>query len=104
LQAHGFEIAKEVPPAKDPPFGGPGLTIPFLLAANGYVAVDVVNQPWPDAMGDPKTDAVTFGAWTFGHFGPFTYPGGLARAQQHAFAWEGVCTVCEGHRGSSGSR
>jgi hypothetical protein len=50
LQAQGFEIVK-VPSPKDPAFGGPGLTISFLPAVSGYVAVDVMNQPWPDAMG-----------------------------------------------------
>jgi Domain of unknown function (DUF4261) len=99
LQAHGFEIVREVPPPKDPVFGGPGLSISFLPAVNGLVAVDVVNQPWPDAMGDPKADAMTFGGWTLGFFGPFTYPGGLARAQKNVFAWEGAGTVCEGYRG-----
>jgi hypothetical protein len=99
LQAQGFEIVEGVPPPKAPVYGGPSLAISFLPAVNGYVAVDVVNQPWPDAMGDPKTDAMTFGGWAFGFFGPFTYPGGLARAQKFVFSWEGAGTVCEGYRG-----
>jgi hypothetical protein len=99
LQGQDFEIVRETPSQKDWCFGGPTLIIPFLPEVNGYAAVDVVGQPWPDAMGDPKSDPVTFAAWSMGQFGPFAFPGGLARARQHAWAWEAGQTVPEGHCG-----
>jgi hypothetical protein len=94
-----FEIAKEVPPQPDWRLGGPTLVVPFRPEVNGYAAVDVVNQTWPDAMGDPKSDAQTFAAWSMGQFGPFTFPGGLARAIQHAWAWEAGRAAAPRHRG-----
>ena len=66
---------------------------------NGYVAVDVVNHPWPDAMGDPTASAMIFCRWLMGHFGPFVYPGNLARAEQHNWAWEPARTSPDGHGG-----
>ncbi len=50
-------------------------------------------------MGDPKSDLTTFAAWSMGHFGPYAFPGSLARAQQHAWAWKPGQTVPEEHRG-----
>jgi hypothetical protein len=94
-----FRIVKQAPPQKDWRFGGPTLVIAYKREVNGCVAVDVVNQPWPDRMGDPKTDSKTFAAWTMGHFGPFTFPGGLARAAQHSYAWKEGKTLPERHRG-----
>lgn len=80
-------------------FGGPGVVIAFRPEVNGYAAVDVVNQSWPDAMGDPKSDRLTFGAWAVGQFGPFAFPGCLSRAGQHAWSWGPGRTIAEGHRG-----
>src|SRR6266542_4613449 len=77
LLAGGFQIAKEVPANEDLCFSGPSVVVPFLPQVNGYVSVDVVDKVWPDAMGDPASDPVTFGAWSMGYFGPFAYPGGL---------------------------
>lgn len=99
LRQQGFEIVKESPAQKNSAFGGPTLVIAFLTDVNGYVVVDVVNQPWPDSMGDPKSDAMIFGAWSMGHFGPFAFPGSLARARQHPWAWQPAQTISEGHRG-----
>jgi hypothetical protein len=99
LQEQGFDIVKESPAQENWSFGGPTLVIPFLPRANGYAAVDVVNQPWPDTMGDPNSDAMTFAAWSMGHFGPFAFPGSLARARQHAWSWQPARTIPEAHRG-----
>jgi hypothetical protein len=99
LRQQGFEIAKESPAQENWALGGPTLVIAFLTDVNGYVAVDVVNRPWPDSMGDPKSDSTTFAAWSMGHFGPFAFPGSLARARQHAWAWQPGQTISEGHRG-----
>lgn len=99
LQTNGFEIAKEIVEQENTCFGGDSLLIPFLPEVNGYVAVDVVNEPWPDTMGDPQSDMMTFGAWSMGHYGPLTYPLGLQRAQQHSWSWEGGRTIAERHQG-----
>lgn len=99
LQAGGFEIIKEVMSKQNACFGGPTLVIPFLPEVNGYVAVDVVSESWPDTMGDPKLDPMTFGAWSTGHFGPLAYPGGLKRAGEHAWAWQEGRSVPKSHRG-----
>ena len=87
LVGHKFKVAREVKSHGDWRFSGPSVVIPFRPDVNGYAAVDIVDQPWPDAMGDPKSDPMTFGAWSMGHFGPFAHPGGLSRAVQSARAW-----------------
>src|SRR5207253_1105490 len=99
LEEREFEIVKEAPPQKDWRFGGPTLVVTYMPDVNGYAAVDVVNQPWPDTMGDPKSDSKTFAAWSMGHFGPFAFPGGLARAGEHSWAWEAGRTIAARHRG-----
>jgi hypothetical protein len=99
LRRQGFEIVKESPAPEQWAFGGPTLIVPFLPQVNGYAAIDLVNHPWPDAMGDPKSDPLIFGAWSMGHFGPLAFPGGLARAQQHAWSWPAGRTIATGHRG-----
>src|SRR5215468_8372854 len=73
LQKHGFKVVKETAASECWQFGGATLVIPYRPDINGYVAVDLVNQNWPDAMGDPKVDPMTFGAWSMGHFGPWAY-------------------------------
>jgi hypothetical protein len=99
LRSDRIEIVRETPPSEDWCFGGPGVIVPLRPDVNGYALVDVVDRPWPDSMGDPKSDASTFGAWSMGFFGPLTFPGGLARARQHAWAWESGRTATEGHKG-----
>ena len=99
LLAQRFEIVKESPAQENWAFSGPTLVVAFRPNVNGYVVVDVVNHPWPDSMGDPKSDSMTFAAWSTGHFGPFAFPGSLARARQHAWAWQPAQTISEGHRG-----
>jgi hypothetical protein len=99
LRQQGFEIAQQSPAQENWALGGPAIVVPFLPHVNGYAAVDIVNQPWPDSMGDPTSDSMTFAAWSMGHFGPFAFPGSLARAQQHAWAWQPGQTIPDGHRG-----
>lgn len=99
LLRQGFEVVKESPAQQSWAFGGPTLIVAFLPDRNGYLAVDLVDQPWPDSMGDPKSEPLTFGAWSMGHFGPYAFPGNLSRAKQHAWAWQPGRSISEGHRG-----
>jgi hypothetical protein len=69
--------------------GGPTLIVGFRPEVNGLIAVDAVDRPWPDDMGSPSNAPMLFGAWSMGHFGPFTYPGNLERACQQAWNWQG---------------
>jgi hypothetical protein len=99
LQKHGFKIARETAAPEHWQLGGATLVVPYRPEINGYVAVDLVNEQWPDTMGDPKADSMTFGAWSMGHFGPWAYPHGLRRAGQHAWAWEPASGIADGHAG-----
>jgi hypothetical protein len=74
------------------------LVIRFDEKQNGTVAVDVIDAPWPDSMGDPKGDADLFGAWVLGAFGPLVFPGGLARAVQQAVVFPGAKEQVAKHR------
>ncbi len=95
----GYSVTPRSPAASAWQFGGTSLVVPFRPEVNGYLAVDVVDQPWPDGMGDPATDPTTFAAWSMGHFGPLAFPGGLERAAQHAWAWPQGRAIAAGHRG-----
>jgi hypothetical protein len=75
------------------------LVVAYRPDVNGKITIDCVNHPWPDAMGDPKQDPTTFGAWSMGYFGPFTYPQGLARAGQHSWSWQPGRTIAAAHTG-----
>ncbi len=68
--------------------------LPGLIAS-----VDVVNRQWPDEMGSPQEDPMTFGAWTMGFFGPLTFPGNLERAVQHSPEGERNETLKAVHKG-----
>src|SRR5688500_7485330 len=69
-----YAVRKQVPASDNWGFGGETLVLDYRPEVNGYVAVDVVSKPWPDGMGDPKTEPLIFGAWTMSAFGPMTYP------------------------------
>ncbi|MBI5533757.1 MAG: DUF4261 domain-containing protein [Deltaproteobacteria bacterium] len=95
----GFDIVKRVEPGEFSWMSGLfGVVVAMRPQVNGYVVVDVVDRPWPDAMGDPKTDSLLFGAWSMGFFGPLTFPGGMQRAVSHAYGWPGAKAAAEGHR------
>jgi hypothetical protein len=80
-------------------FSGPSLQIPLPEQDRGFVIVDVVSKPWPDAMGFEAQDSPLFQAWDAGQFGPFTFPGSLERASEQSWGWpEGrsVPSQCRG--------
>jgi hypothetical protein len=93
-----FKIVKRMNDFKQWELGGPTFVIEYRPEVNGLVSVDIVDQPWPDKMGDPKTEFMTFGAWSMGHFGPFAYPGNLERAKQHCYSWSQGAQVASQHQ------
>jgi hypothetical protein len=93
-----FQIVRRTEPSNNAWLGAPGLVVAMRPEVNGYVIVDLVDRPWPDGMGDPKTDAELFGAWSTGFFGPFVFPESLARAQAMSFAWPEGRALSATHR------
>jgi hypothetical protein len=91
------DIVSRQEATEDWQFFGPSLTIAFQPQVNGYVAVDVVDRPWPDEMGDPEKDAALFGAWALGYFGPSAFPLGLARASDQSWCWDGDAEIAHNH-------
>ncbi|MBC8104291.1 MAG: hypothetical protein H7Z41_17080 [Cytophagales bacterium] len=63
------------------------LVLPFLPERNGYVLVDIVDRPWPDALGESEEPEIV-GAWNAGHFGPLSESGGLRRAATQSWKWK----------------
>jgi hypothetical protein len=84
-------------PASDD-MAGPSVVLAFRPEVNGYVDVDIQNRPWPDHMGDPKAEPMLLGAWSMGHFGPFTFPGNLQRAAEQSWGWKAGREIPERHR------
>jgi hypothetical protein len=73
--------------------------VPLREEVNGYLAVDVIDKPWPDGMGDPKEDVELFAGWSMGHFGPFTFPKSLARAVAQNRSMQNAKDLVARHRG-----
>lgn len=78
-------------------FSGPSLVVAYRPECNGFVAVDSVDEHWPDHMGDPKKEPMIFAGWSMGHFGPFAYPGSLQRAAEQCWSWKAGKTVSNRH-------
>src|SRR5687767_11775435 len=92
-----LEIAKRNPASSNAHFGGPSLLIPYRPEVNGYLLIDICDFKWPDDMGDPKTNTDLFGAWAMGQYGPFSFPGSLARSIQHLWSWSDGKAIPEQH-------
>ena len=99
VTAAGFHSARDATPSKEKVMGGPGFLIPYRPELNGIVHVDLLDITWPDGMGDPKSDPMTFAAWSMGQFGPFTFPGSLSRAIEHAWGWQDARKIVPTHQG-----
>lgn len=81
-------------------FGGPGLVVDYRGEVNGLVRVDIVDRPWPDSMGSPEgAEALLFGAWVMGNFGPCTFPGALEMALKQSRGWPDANRHVGRHRG-----
>ncbi len=74
------------------------LLVAFRPEVHGELAIDVVGETWPDAMGDPQNEADVFGAWSTGAFGPLVYPGNLERAAQQCVSIEDAPKLVDRHR------
>ncbi len=74
------------------------LVVRFNHTRNGALVVDVVDDAWPDGMGDPKLDPDLFGAWSMGAFGPQAFPGNLERALTHAYGIDALADRIRSHR------
>lgn len=77
--------------------GGACAVLGMPGGAPGELLVDLVDAPWPDAMGNAKDEPDLFAAWVMGGFGPFVFPGCLDRAARHATRWPEALSVAEGH-------
>ncbi len=93
-----FEIVRRTERSDNEWMGTPGLVLAMRPEVNGHVIVDLIDRPWPDGMGDPKTDLALFGAWSMGWFGPFVFPENLTRARTMSFAWPEGRELCDRHR------
>lgn len=93
-----FRIIGHRPAVEGWAFGGEEIALELRPDANGYIMVDAVDAPWPDTMGDPDAQDELFDAWRLGHFGPFAYPEGLARAAQQSWWWPEAPGVAARHR------
>src|SRR5690349_3554554 len=94
----GFTIVSRQEESTDWHLSGPSLVVAYRPEVNGCVMVDIVDHPWPDQMGDPKTEPELFGQWHLGQFGPGTRPGSLKRACEHAWTWPDGHSVPLQHR------
>jgi hypothetical protein len=94
-----FGNVRRLPESTEWAFSGPSCALAMRPEVNGQVIVDVVDRSWPDGMGDPKSDHMLFGAWSMGHFGPYTFPGGLERARQQSWSWPEAKQVVPTHKG-----
>ncbi|MGH7143230.1 MAG: DUF4261 domain-containing protein [Planctomycetota bacterium] len=78
-----------------PPNGTEGA--PPAAPGPGRLIIDVLDRPWPDEMGDPKTDPPLFMAWGSGQFGPFAWPHSLARATELGWFLKDAATIVPTH-------
>ena len=93
-----FKIVKRKDDFDKWEFSGPSFLVEYRPEVNGFVSIDLVDQVWPDKMGDAKNETTLFGAWSMEHFGPFAFPGSLERAMQHCYSWEQGAEVAAQHQ------
>lgn len=83
-----FSPSEPLPAADDWTFLGPSILMNMDEDGIGNVVVDIVERPWPDALGHPETEPEVFAGWGLGSFGPHTFPGSLQRAKEQSWVWE----------------
>jgi hypothetical protein len=79
--------------------GNTDLLVAFRPEVKGELAIDVLDEPWPDTMGDPENAADLFAAWSMGSFGPLVYPGNLERAAQQSVSLDDAPALVGKHKG-----
>ena len=96
----GWEVFRGAPPDADSAWftGEPPLIIEWRPEVNGAFMIDWFPAVWPDGMGNTQDQQMLFGAWSLGHFGPFTFPGGLERAVQQAWHMKNADALAARHR------
>ena len=61
--AKHFEVRERAAGTGENPWlGGPSVALELDAGAGGLVSVDVIAEPWPDAMGDPEQQSDLFAA------------------------------------------
>ncbi|TWU18151.1 DUF4261 domain-containing protein [Allorhodopirellula heiligendammensis] len=89
-----FHPSDPIEASEDWTFLGPAVLMNMDEDGSGKVVVDVVDHPWPDAMGGTQGDSAAsedsqiVDAWALGNFGPHNYPGSLQRAREQSWVWE----------------
>ena len=73
------------------------LVVPFKPEKNGYLLVDIVQRPWPDALEDMTEEPDVPVAWQAGHFGPLSYGGCLTQAALQSWKWKSGRRIQEKH-------
>jgi hypothetical protein len=73
------------------------LVLPFQPEKNGYLLIDIIERPWPDALGDLVDEPEVVAAWEAGHFGPLTYGGCLTQAGLQNWKWKAGRRIQEKH-------
>jgi len=66
IEEAGFQVVGETRAATHWQHSGRSLVVPYRREVGGEAHIDIIPQPWPDEMGDPKSAMDTFGAWTMG--------------------------------------
>ncbi|TWT74366.1 DUF4261 domain-containing protein [Allorhodopirellula solitaria] len=93
-----FYPSAPIEASEDWTFLGPAVLMNMDEDGSGKVVVDIVNHPWPDAMGvsedgspagdEGSQERQITDAWGLGNFGPHNYPGSLQRATEQSWVWE----------------
>ncbi len=93
-----FYPSDPIAASEDWTFLGPAVLMNMDEDGSGKVVVDVVDHPWPDAMGqlhgessetvDANEQRRIADAWELGNFGPHNYPGSFERAREQSWVWE----------------
>jgi hypothetical protein len=99
LKAQDIEFSRRDAANQEWCFTETSLIVALRPEQRGFAIIDAVSRPWPDDMGNPQTDPMVFAAWSMGHFGPYTFPSGLARAVEQAWCWTAARDVVTAHGG-----
>lgn len=81
LEKHGRTISAISEESPYPEMEGPSLRLPWGEGSTHSCLVDIVDGPWPDAMGSDEAEpGLISNAHMLGAYGPCVHPGALERA------------------------